>query len=177
MFNERGGYCYCGCGQKTKPTKRTSLRRGFVIGEPARYLRFHRVAGENHKDWNGGRGVTKRGYKWVSIGNGRQKQDHRIIAEKIYGGSLPGSARIHHFNCDPGDNSRHNLVICQDQAYHNLLHKRTRALNACGHADWLKCSVCKKYSPVDQIYRHGLQSYHTECMTKYNRELKARRAA
>lgn len=33
-----------------------------------------------------------------------------------------------HGDPNPADNSRGNLVICQDQAYHFLLHRRARML-------------------------------------------------
>lgn len=35
------GYCHCGCGQKTKIAKINSVARGWVKGEPLRYLNRH----------------------------------------------------------------------------------------------------------------------------------------
>lgn len=37
------GYCHCGCGGKTKIAKYTDRSKGWVRGEPKRYLRFHRA--------------------------------------------------------------------------------------------------------------------------------------
>lgn len=35
------GYCHCGCGQKTKLATRTYQSRGWVKGEPRRFLQGH----------------------------------------------------------------------------------------------------------------------------------------
>ena len=53
--------------------------------------------------------------------------EHILMAEKALGKPLPNGAEVHHINGKKGDNSRGNHVICQDQAYHKLLEKRTRA--------------------------------------------------
>lgn len=35
------GYCHCGCGQKTSISTRTDAEKGWVKGEPIRYVRGH----------------------------------------------------------------------------------------------------------------------------------------
>lgn len=35
------GYCHCGCGQRTKLAPMSSLRLGWVEGEPLRYINYH----------------------------------------------------------------------------------------------------------------------------------------
>lgn len=35
------GYCHCGCGQKTKLAPKTMTKRGWVKGQPMRYLHNH----------------------------------------------------------------------------------------------------------------------------------------
>jgi hypothetical protein len=83
-------------------------------------------------------------YKRVADG-GRPRLAHIVIAEKAFGGPLPDGVEVHHANMTKRDNRNENLVICPDAAYHKLLHRRTKALDACGHADWLMCWACRKY--------------------------------
>jgi hypothetical protein len=177
MYNERGGYCYCGCGQKTKPTETNSIKLGFKKGEPARFLNGHQNRLKNHPAWKGGSGIRKDGYKWVSGGGKGKNNEHRVIIENLLGKRLPPGACIHHADFNRSNNSHSNLVVCQDVTYHRLLHRRTKALLHCGHANWLKCSICGEYDSPENVYVHGDQFYHTKCKYEYNRNLRLRKAA
>lgn len=42
--------------------------------------------------------------------------------------ALTGFCECGHVNGDPQDNRPANLVICQDQSYHQLIHQWARAL-------------------------------------------------
>jgi hypothetical protein len=69
----------------------------------------------------------KYGYILIKI-KGELVYEHRVLAEKALGRPLPKGAVIHHMN-GPADNHRFgDLVICPDQAYHILLHKRMEEL-------------------------------------------------
>jgi hypothetical protein len=74
---------------------------------------------------------------------------------------------VHHADGDRSNNSPGNLVVCQDNAYHQLLHKRMRARETCGHADWLKCFVCKEYDDPANLNGRG---DHRECRARYEYE-------
>lgn len=78
---------------------------------------------------------------------------HVLIAEKVLGRKLPEGALVHHVNGDKADNRNANLVICPDEAYHNLIHMRMRALAATGDANSLYCNKCKLWGSPDVFHR------------------------
>jgi len=84
--------------------------------------------------------ITPYGYLRRSIA-GVIKFEHVRIVEKVLGKSLPSKAHVHHIDGNKLNNENRNLVVCPDNAYHMLIEARTRAYNACGHADWRKCKV------------------------------------
>ena len=104
--------------------------------------------------------------------------EHIVIAETAHGGPLPPTAVIHHHDRVRSNNANNNLVICQDQAYHLLLHMRLRALENCGHADWRKCPICKVYTdPVQLVKVNGQGDLgHLACRQLAQRESYRRRA-
>lgn len=70
--------------------------------------------------------ITKDGYREYTIA-GEKKLEHVLVAERALGGPLPPGAVVHHMNEDKLDNfTPFNLILCPDQAYHMLLHKRMR---------------------------------------------------
>ncbi len=99
--------------------------------------------------------------------SGRNK--HVIVAEKALGKPLPTGAQVHHVDGDGMNYSNANLVICEDNAYHKLLHSRQRALRECGNPDFRRCWACKTWDdPANLIiaaYRsgHGESVTHWEC--------------
>jgi hypothetical protein len=113
------------------------------------------------------------GYRMISL-NGKAKLEHLDLAERALGKPLPKGAQVHHMNEDKADNhTPWNLVVCPDTEYHRLLHRRSAALDACGHADWLKCHLCHRYDAPERLYTGPRNShrFHLAC----NRE-KARLA-
>jgi hypothetical protein len=121
---------------------------------------------------NDGEGsVTTLGYREHNTGGVRQLE-HILIAERAMGHPMPVGAEVHHFNGDRSDNSRGNLVVCQDHAYHFLLERRGRALRACGNPDWLKCPYCGEYDEprniTTTVYGGKERHFHEDCRTQYN---------
>ena len=133
------GFCECGCGRPAPIAKMTSKGKGHVKGQPMRFIYKHRgrsFKGENNPSWNGGKFIDGHGYVRIlrpdhpEANNKGYINEHRLIAEEVLGKSLPSGAVMHHVNGDKTDNRRKNLVICQDENYHGLLHKRQRAIKA-----------------------------------------------
>lgn len=107
--------------------------------------------------------------------NGVKKFDHVEVAERALGKPLPPGAVVHHVNEIKTDNRPENLVICPDRAYHNLIHARLDAFNACGNADWVKCKYCKQYDDprlLSQLKGGRRVFWHKSCANDYNRQRK-----
>ena len=90
---------------------------------------------------------------------------HILVAEKALGKYLDIKHQVHHFDERKRNNKNNNLVICEDQAYHTLLHTRQRIVNYGGNPNLHKiCSTCDKlklrnefhsnYSNFDNLHRH-----------------------
>ena len=136
-------------------------------------------AGENHPRWNGGRGKHSLGYVRVYAGRNERELEHRAKIEAALGKPIPPNAVSHHFDEDKADNENCNLVLCNDRAYHNLLHRRQRAYRACGHAGWLKCGYCGKYDDPENLHvqtKRGnrVDGRHVKCHKEYMEKYHAR---
>ncbi|WP_419663264.1 uncharacterized protein Dvar_36510 [Desulfosarcina variabilis str. Montpellier] len=106
--------------------------------------------------------------------NGVYVFEHIIIAEKVLGKPLPDGAVVHHVDGDRKNNSPNNLVICQDQGYHLLLHQRQRAYDAFGHADWPRCKYCHEHDSPTNLTISTSYAYHKTCHRDYRRKQRAR---
>ena len=104
---------------------------------------------------------------------------HIVIAERALGKPLPAGAEVHHVDENRRNSVNTNLVICQDRAYHQLLHVRTRAFRACGNADWLSCNFCHEYDDPKALMGskpHRVR-FHKQCRLEYQRRRRAEKAA
>jgi hypothetical protein len=78
---------------------------------------------------------------------------HILRAENALGKPLPPGAVVHH--ADGSKSVTAPLVICQDQAYHFLLHRRMRVVQSGGNPDTEKvCRVCQTVKPFSAFGRH-----------------------
>lgn len=171
MYNERDGYCYCGCGEKTPNAKETNSRTGAVKGQPTKYIPGHNPRGAMHGGWKGGESLCGDGYVLVTVSGFGSVKRCRLVAEKAIGKKLPLGAMVYHHNGNRSDDSNSNLVVCQDEEYHRIIHARARAFYACGHAGWRLCRHCKKWDhPSNLTTTHKYTHYHKSCQANFSRE-------
>src|SRR2546425_2225782 len=72
----------------------------------------------------------------------------RVVAERAVGHALPRTVIVHHHDENTLNDRNDNLVICEDRAYHLLIHMRMRVLKAGGDPDSEKiCDRCEKPLP------------------------------
>lgn len=98
----------------------------------------------------------------ITISYGGQHKRNRKRVEKIINRQLKATEEIH-------THTDGTLIICEDRAYHMLLHVRTKALKACGHANWRRCWICKEYDKPENLYipPYISRAHHRRCMTRY----------
>ena len=95
--------------------------------------------------------------------------EHIIIAEKALGKPLPKGVEIHHHGAK---DDQSQIVICENHAYHCLLHLRMKSIKACGHASWRKCQFCKKYDKPTNLFISDFYPnvYHRLCVNNYQNQ-------
>lgn len=102
------GYCQCGCGQKTPIATQNETKRGYVKGEPHRYVyghnrgvarcrAFYRVDKKTNC-WTWLRATTPDGYGCIRLGGGSNRQSykaHRLYYELTHG-AIPEGHVVDH---------------------------------------------------------------------------------
>lgn len=168
------GLCECGCGQRTAIARWTNTAKGWIRGQPKRFVNGHQSPkGAANHNWHGGVRIDEDGYIRELVSVGSYKLAHHTVAERALGRPIPAGVVVHHVNEDRKDNRPANLVICENQSYHQLLHRRARALRACGHAGWLPCRFCKEYEDPANMHvsrARPWQAHHRECEARNQRE-------
>ncbi len=148
------GLCLCGCGGRTPiATADDKKRKGCVKGYPRRF-----IAGHN------GRLPVVTDYRKVMTETGEPIRVHRLRAERALGKPLPSRAVVHHADGTKRDDAQ--LVICEDQAYHMLLHARMRVRAAGGNPNTdALCGACRCVKPHAAFHanRHGAFGISTKC--------------
>jgi hypothetical protein len=162
------GYCKCGCGQKTNICLHPKKNKIVGKGEP-----YHYIHGHNRR--NPGK-VPYYSYPTNYVGDRHGSNSsghirtHITIAEKVLGKKLPPKAVVHHVDSDITNNANSNLVICENNKYHLLIHRRTRAYYGCGNASWRKCWLCQQWDDPNNLYisPYG-QAQHRDCKREYDK--------
>lgn len=176
------GLCECGCGEETSISYKTRTCLGHIKGQPVRFILGHHLKkhmnGGHGKCWKGGRTKHVDGYiqVWQPEHNNSDSKgyvlEHVLIASDALDHPIPSGVIVHHHNGDPSDNRNENLIVCEDQAYHLLLHKRRRALEACGNPNWKRCKHCHHWDEPKNLYvsPDGWNSHHRSCHNEYQRK-------
>lgn len=163
------GLCECGCGGHTRLAPQNNTKRGWKVGEPIRFLPGHNQRGKR----SGSHHLDANGYIRVSVlSSPTNIYEHIVVAEKALGRKLPIKAQVHHVDEVRSNNRNNNLVICEDCAYHRLLHLRKEALEQCGNPNYRRCGFCCKFDdPGNLMPRKGQGSgQHHKCWAKYKRK-------
>lgn len=92
--------------------------------------------------------------------------EHVLIAESALGKPLPDKAQVHHVDEKRSHNENANLVICENDAYHKLLHVRRRVILMGGNPNTHKlCWDCKSLVEKSEFYSDKTNSdgLHASC--------------
>lgn len=137
--------CGCGCGQPTNVATQTYGHRGIKKGD---YFQF--LAGHSSRL----KGTT--GYPTAG-GRANRQRIHRLRAEAALGKPLPPKAHVHH--ADGSKRADAPLVICEDAAYHHLLHIRTKILRLGGDPNTQRCCyACHQLKPIEAFGKRSRTS-------------------
>ena len=100
--------------------------------------------------------ISQNGYKYIKI-DGGQREEHRIVMERIVGRPLTSEELVHHKNGNKLDNRPENLVI-MTRSEHQKLHRKPP-----------EKKVCKKCGRMMFMHGRGL------CNTCYTWAFKHRK--
>ena len=136
---EPTGICACGCGRSTIVPVRNVRTKNRFKGVPAQFMKGHYR-----------RAMPTTGYK-ARLVSGVLRKIHRLRAETALGKPLPKGAVVHH--ADGSKDAFSPLVVCQDTAYHALLHARMRIVAAGGNPNTDRiCYKCRAVKPLEMFY-------------------------
>lgn len=119
------GYCHCGCGEKTSIAKRSETARGYVKGQPMRFVCGHKrehLRGADSPHYNGGLSTSTDGRTIICCRDGSIMYYSRGLMAAHVGRLLRPDELVHHVNEDPTDDRIENYEIVT-RAEHVALHR------------------------------------------------------
>ena len=138
-------------------------------------------SGENNSNWKGGRNMSPYGYIYLYSpdhpyrNKDKNVAEHRLVVEKTIGRYLKPTESVHHWDENVGNNETANLLVCENNSYHMLIHQRMRAYKATGNPNARFCRWCKQYDDDSNLYINGKLSYHRSCNAKNQMAYKLKR--
>lgn len=159
--------CACGCGDPTARIAKTDTSRGYRAGAYRTYKRGHHARLKERRRMRGSRPlIYVPGHPradaagWV--------YEHIVVAERALGRFLPAQHPVHHVNGIKQDNRPDNLVLCEDAAYHALLHQRQRAVAAGRTPTARPCMHCLVIDELVNMKLSGRKAYHVICHQRWH---------
>ena len=143
--------CQCGCGLPSPLSRDNNATMGYIKGQPMRFRKGHRLSQSKYRVQRNGNGVTA---------------VHIVVAERAVGRRLPKDAQVHHLDGDTHNNAPRNLVICENDAFHKLLHTRARIVSAGGDPNTQQiCDKCRvlKFLSGFALSRNRASGRQTRC--------------
>jgi hypothetical protein len=120
---------------------------------------------QNSASWKGGQTVHSEGYVLVknhehhrSLATG-YVYHHILVVEAAMGKPLRKGHVVHHVDGNKSNNVPSNLVVCQNQRYHKLLHSRAKSIIGCGDPDMKLCSLCGSWLPFVDYHGRGSRGF------------------
>lgn len=122
FFDVRANVKYCSreCSMKANNLKQRAYKAKWYLNSVGRTEKIERTSQERWKH-------SKNNYIMIKV-NGELVYEHRVLAEKALGRPLPQGVIIHHTVAPDDNHGFCKLVICPDQDYHLLLHRRAKEL-------------------------------------------------
>lgn len=135
---------FCGAGFRVAP-RQVARKNGALYC--SNRCRGNAQSGKDHPQWKGGQRIAS-GYLLETVGVGKYRGVHVLIAERALGKPLPRTRPVHHVDGNRQNNVNTNLVICESHRYHMLLHARARIVRAGGNPNTDKiCATCQIAKP------------------------------
>jgi hypothetical protein len=88
--------------------------------------------------------------------------EHVLVIEKAMGKPLRVGAVPHHVNGNKSDNGNRNLVVCNDQAHHLLIHARARIVAAGGKPGIHKLCPSCGLRPLEEFHHNKRRIFGRE---------------